>query len=131
MISLWNFNLAGTHTFLYNGKQFTIAVIWLRGSDINGLLRGFAANLFAKLITWYHIQFLAVMHSLSCMLLVMKMPTGGHPLVEKFWQPQMNQKNWDNSCRGLSSNPSVAKEEQTSSVPLSIIGMGAVIGQAY
>ena len=50
MISLWNFNLAGTHTFLYKEKQFNIAVFLLRGSEINGLLGGFAASEFAKLI---------------------------------------------------------------------------------
>ena len=45
------------------------------------------------------------------------LPTGSHlpVFVEKFWQPKMNQKNWDNIYSGLSSNPSVAKEEWTSS----------------
>ena len=60
------------------------------------------------------------------------MPTYSHPFVGKFWQPQMNQKIgtiavevYHLTCRCRSQK----RNKQT--VTLSIIGMGAVIGQAY
>ena len=91
--------------------EFSIAVFWLRGSEINGLLRGFAASEFAKLIIIFSSQQFCI-HCLVCC----------HSWRYAYWWSSIwhllksaGSIKWTNNCRGLSSNPLVAKEEWTNS----------------
>ena len=118
MICLWNFNLAGTHTFLYKKKQFNIAVFWL-----------WLCSQFICLINYHY----SVLSSFAQFVLYAvcheNLPTGSHLFVEKFWQPKMNQKNGATIVvvYHLTRQWPMRNEQ---ALPLWIIGMGAMIGQA-